>query len=1178
MFIDSCLTHRTNLIRILACDPQMLKNFKVQTKFCGDALGNSSITANGPWMTPFTKWSKFALTWQAFCSPGPWWSNSCSPKAPSKAKVSAKIRRQRARANCHAQLGALKCWKMDTKRLFAWNIKLKAVQTLEPVALNMYVPFWSRMGPFAVSVIVLVTTKRPRLEGAQHDVDMQREISLVPSADSEHASVKQIQLPLPISTSTFLRHISFTGPRIFLDLCQGPSIALSSALQSFGYSCLAVDASNSQDMNLLHDFFYEDVLRLGASGLVGYCVASPLALEPLLRSQGPELETTKTSLRRTVQCLEHVVTSGGHGHLEASPSALIWCEPKVRHWLRTSASICVIVAACHHGAHVKKHWMFASSFEDLEVLASCCNHEHHLPSDDSDEGLTHHQGDAYPVSLAMKFAELVAPFLNLEDVGNSIASALQFVPTKGLLEPPHSLHDGGGRPSKADWSFPPQVDDVFQGLRHAWINLILKHHLHKQFQVHLRRSDPDPPFSDAILDEFREALANILPVSWNVREHQPMCLQAMKALSAFENDPDTALFDSLLEGVSAGVSSDPILPSNVFWPVQRPLPADEAPTLQAHLQNWKSSEDHPDLTAELLQTELEQGGIFRYDGDLSQAQLDFPTGVALGKLGIAFSDARPPRLILDSSVCQTNQNCEIPEKQCYPSARDVLDSFPLRGPNCTQQAATFDVKSAHKRVVLKEGHRGLVGFQFRNNLYFYRVCPFGASFSAFWWGRLGSWLIRTWHKLLWVRHSLYLFVDDFLLTLPAEVLPLYATLLAIFARVFKIPLSWRKCTMGSEVDWIGWRFNFTTGVASLHPEKHAKLLDQISQLLSHSKCTKKQLEKFPGLALWVTQLFLPMRSLLHWVFADLHTCAATHYSVNPGFWPQVMDCLSAELCFVRQPPGTAIPLNSKLVSARHVDVSSLDEVRSVAVSDRRLWLRMRNPSSQSRKLSAGTKRVLKLFQAWLMYDVPKRSMRPLFQLPVQASADASASGVSFQIGGCIHIGSYVAWFAETWTVAQIKEFGMPMNSDAQRDISSYETLAQMALIFVSHRILPSKRLPIRLPTQSDNVSAEAGGNKFFSTASPLCVFLEKLALLSVHHGITPDVSHIAGELNASADLLSRWDFEAPLPLEFDHSSRIRLQLDDLLRSHRSVRLVPSDFTVPWDFPWLNKGICFTKDF
>ena len=99
---------------------------------------------------------------------------------------------------------------------------------------------------------------------------------------------------------------------------------------------------------------------------------------------------------------------------------------------------------------------------------------------------------------------------------------------------------------------------------------------------------------------------------------------------------------------------------------------------------------------------------------------------------------------------------------------------------------------------------------------------------------------------------------DFLLTQPKSILPLFATLLALFCRVFRIPLSWRKCTLGPMVDWIGWRFNFFNGLVSLHPDKQ-KLIAQMEELLNHRHCSSKQLERFTGSRCGLLSCFFPFR-------------------------------------------------------------------------------------------------------------------------------------------------------------------------------------------------------------------------------------------------------------------------------------------------------------------------------
>ena len=78
-----------------------------------------------------------------------------------------------------------------------------------------------------------------------------------------------------------------------------------------------------------------------------------------------------------------------------------------------------------------------------------------------------------------------------------------------------------------------------------------------------------------------------------------------------------------------------------------------------------------------------------------------------------------------------------------PSAKEVQRCYPLREHSEELGALGLDAKSAHKLCVIKEAHRGLVGFSLNNKLYFYKVCPFGAKFSAHWWGAFGRILDTT---------------------------------------------------------------------------------------------------------------------------------------------------------------------------------------------------------------------------------------------------------------------------------------------------------------------------------------------------------------------------------------------------------------------------------------------------
>ena len=354
-----------------------------------------------------------------------------------------------------------------------------------------------------------------------------------------------------------------------------------------------------------------------------------------------------------------------------------------------------------------------------------------------------------------------------------------------------------------------------------------------------RRLEPstEPLFSAdevaTVREQFFPALGLEAPSdAWEVREHQPLFLNALEAVANKCGDPDVLLFPALKAGVSTGYLSD-IPASNCFWP-NTVAPEDSVP-LSIHLQNWRSATVDLSVTRRLLQEELDQGFCFKFEGSLADAQRLWPLGVAIGKLSVVRAPGRSARLCLDNSVCGTNANCWVPEKQHMPSVRDVVHSFPIRECSQLQGALSIDIKSAHKRCVVKPAEQGLLGFSFENldgsnSLYFYRTCPFGATFAQHWWGRLGSVILRILHILIWVAHTGHLFVDDYLFSQEASVLPATSAMICMFMQVMGIPLSWHKLQLSIRVSWIGWDFQFSAGIVLLKESKRLKLLGMVQDL------------------------------------------------------------------------------------------------------------------------------------------------------------------------------------------------------------------------------------------------------------------------------------------------------------------------------------------------------------
>ena len=113
-------------------------------------------------------------------------------------------------------------------------------------------------------------------------------------------------------------------------------------------------------------------------------------------------------------------------------------------------------------------------------------------------------------------------------------------------------------------------------------------------------------------------------------------------------------------------------------------------------------------------------------------------------------------------------------------------------------------------------------------------------------------------------------------------------------------------------------------------------------------------------------------------------------------------------------------------------------------------------------------------------------------------------------------------------VQDFQALGLQMQPQAQRDITSYEILAQHALLMLVTTLLPAGRLALHLPTLSDNTGSESSVNKLFSTVYPVCMFLQRIASLSALSGIILEVAHVPGVANDDADMLFRWDGKSQL--------------------------------------------------
>ena len=408
--------------------------------------------------------------------------------------------------------------------------------------------------------------------------------------------------------------------------------------------------------------------------------------------------------------------------------------------------------------------------------------------------------------------------------------------------------DGAGAPSSADHSLPH--DSALSKASQAWLHWARKSSLSKRVFAHISQSRPDHPLSQEEQSEALAVLCSALNLDHasmaTVSPGQPFRLELMQALAQRIEDPDSDLPPMLAQGVHRGVFSE-IKPSGL-WP-----PAKLQPLAQSGLEvcqgNWRPAEEDPDTVAALLAEEEEAAGwIQQVPGGLKAAKKRWPKGIAVGKLSLVKAEGRDPRLVLDSTICQVNTLCRIPEAVTMPTVQEVRRSFQPQDPRGAYVSASIDFKAAHKRVKVHDTEQGLLLFAFNGTLWRYVVCHFGAKFSAYWWQRVGGLITRILHASLAQHpHRAWLYVDDLLAALLRTSAHESLLILVLLLSCLGAPISWKKASVGDSLIWCGWKFNFAYETVELCAAKRIKLSAQIQGLLSKPKVPRKDLEACIGL-------------------------------------------------------------------------------------------------------------------------------------------------------------------------------------------------------------------------------------------------------------------------------------------------------------------------------------------
>ena len=978
---------------------------------------------------------------------------------------------------------------------------------------------------------------------------------------------------------------SFETPfpgRFFVDLFAGRNAPIFHACRSLQIDTLE-PLDIEQGWDILNDVNFEKILHAAWNGFIGGLWCAPPCREYSrlkLKRPGPKplrtplepygrqdltveewnrLQTEEEIHSRGRTILQAAHNKGALVGWETPPTAMTLLLTENTDMLRDWNATCSHVAACQWGMPLAKSWLMCANDAEISSLAGRCQCSSPHPSfagiKTAQGGYLSAQTAEYPPSLAMAVAQIMTKRCS---TSNQLLSASQGFFRNHPQPSRKMINDGGGLPSSADWSVPHR-SDRFEPLRNKLFQFGKEHGLIEKALNHLHTQAEEAPLTPTELNPLKQifhqwALEQGISLDWSIPQHQHFRLHLLQVLSNLTQDPDVELHYHLQHGVPTGVL-DPIPPSYI-WPKK---PQSELPNvqLQSFDSNWSGANENPQLTWSLIEEELKQGWIEEIPGGLLEAQQRWQQ-CAVGKLNVVQAPGRKPRLVLDSSCCGVNQQCALPETMILPTVDDVRSTLHTLDCGSSWTGLSLDIRAAHKQIRLRESDRGLVMFSFQSRFFAYRVAHFGARFSAYWWSRLGALLLRLLHQFLGAPHKAWLYVDDLMLWAPNGHFQQMTWTALVFLMLLGTPISWQKAQIGTQITWIGWIFDLQCYTVQLVDDKVQRILQVINEVVSAKTVAGKTMEQLLGMLIWFTAIAKHLRPHLAPLYKNLYAPPATLFSIPAASWSAFVDSLDQQGIICKSHPHFAFPMGGRVVEIGHQTVRDKLDVPTAPKTSKLQWVRIRTPMQGPFTLTTEVKKKLKWFSSIM---TRASHIYPLaFPTPtiMRAAADAFADNESFGIGGWIITSKSILWFSEQYCMSELRLFQPQLTKDAQKYISAFEVLAQLALLMAASDSLHFEQMQVCLPASSDNTSAESSINRQLSTKEPSASFLQWISQWAYQRQICLQISHIPGKENSWADDLSRDRLNQWLSYP-----RYRVSMQDFFNIGRVVKLHPPGPHPPW---------------
>ena len=950
---------------------------------------------------------------------------------------------------------------------------------------------------------------------------------------------------------------SHCKPAVFLDLFAGARAPVFCALHSKSYDCIEpVDKINGPAHDILDDTVFEAVLRLASSTLVRVSLAAPYCSKhsratlfpggpkPIRTPHEPEGCSTNT-LQQDIALQESaavhdrsrlvsdlVMVHGGISALENPLRSMTWLDSAMSEWVLQQAPFVSVCSACQFGADWDKSWLFVCNHPCIHDVAAMCTHPKR--SHQQVAGVKLADGSffsrltaAYPDALAEALATCFAPYLTKGGLVIKLVDWIQSIPrhpTWAFAVVQGRIEDGGSLASTALWAS-PQHHDVLHHLRKRWIHRLTNNDMALKIACSLRDGNPEPPIDAATLELFLQDIQEAFDIDDGDWTHmlqqqsgQPFRLELWRFLLTLWNDSDIDFIPQLKSGVRLGVNST--LEPSPIWPLRDVDQLADQP-LSVQTGQWAGADEHPDIVSELLAEEVEAGWIEEVAGGETSLRQQFPQ-IAIGKLNLVTAPGRAPRLVVDSSVSGVTANTVIPNRMCLPRISDVISAAPdiPSSEACIQ--LTLDVAKAHRRIKIHPDDGGLLCFHFQQRLFRSVTLNFGARASGYYWGRVAGMLMRTLHRIMHVRHSLFIYVDDLLAILDAKSSPVYASMIVVMCMCLGVPLSWKKTQLQSVVVWIGWEISTRDWTVTLTNQKKNSILEDLQELLRVHKIPLKLLEKLTGKLLWVTSAWHQLRPLLNPFYRALSSPSPTLTCISLTEWNQLLHSVDDACVVTTAMSHPSLNVGVRIIRAGNTNVTSLQQLGQLSFRSRRIWVNITDPQSLWRKLNAELQRSAESWQMLLSSTSLVYSMLPRPKLTCQAAADAMANEMVVGIGGYVIFPSGVSGWYQLKLHTEDFEGIDWAPTPLQHGICAFELLGQCLLLQLVWKMLRGHRQHCTLFTACDNTASEVAATKGLSGSVGIASILPQFFRYQLLYDIFQQVQHIPGYRNHTADALSRF--------------------------------------------------------